>query len=216
MFIKCRDGRKNMTTVNIETMSLQEFKSGSGELKIWYGIHETMFGNCLLATTSRGLCNLYFLETTDALSDEQDDQIVISQLRKEWTKAEIISDRHKTQSICDRIFSYGANLPNLSDDSHPPLTIYLKGTNFQIQVWRALLQIPFGATTTYQKLGRSLGYPHSARAIGNAVGRNPISYLIPCHRVIRESGEVGGYRWGLERKIAILEWEVSQHKTERS
>jgi AraC family transcriptional regulator of adaptative response/methylated-DNA-[protein]-cysteine methyltransferase len=192
-------GRLHDLFVNLEAMSPQEFKSGGAGLKICYGIHETMFGDCLIATTERGICNLYFL-------DGMDDQSAALMLREEWSKAKIICDRQITQPICDRLFS---NLPNLNPASQPPLTLYVKGTNFQIQVWRALLRIPFGGITTYQGLGRSLGRPKAARAIGNAVGSNPISYLIPCHRVIRESGELGGYRWGLERKTAMLGWEAS-------
>ncbi len=192
-------GRLHDLFVNLEAMSPQEFKTGGKGLQIWYGIHETMFGDCLIATTERGICNLYFL-------DGMDNQAAALMLREEWSKAEIICDRQITQPICDRLFSH---LPNLNPDSQPTLTLYVKGTNFQIQVWRALLRIPFGGITTYQDLGRSLGRPKSARAIGNAVGSNPISYIIPCHRVIRESGELGGYRWGLERKTAILGWEAS-------
>jgi AraC family transcriptional regulator, regulatory protein of adaptative response / methylated-DNA-[protein]-cysteine methyltransferase len=85
----------------------------------------------------------------------------------------------------------------------------VKGTNFQIQVWRALLKVPFGGTITYQNLAETIDRPKAARAVGNAVGSNPIAYLIPCHRVIRNSGELGGYRWGIERKSSILGWEAS-------
>lgn len=194
-------GRLHDLFVNLEAMSPQEFKTRGKGLQICYGIHETMFGGCLIATTERGICNLYFL-------DGMDDQAAALILREEWSNAEIIGDRQITQPICDRLFS---SLPNLNNTKHPPLTLYVKGTNFQIQVWRALLRIPFGGMTTYQNLGRSLGRPNAARAIGNAVGSNPISFLIPCHRVIRESGELGGYRWGLERKTAILGWEASHN-----
>ena len=195
-------GRLHDLFVNLEAMSPQEFKLGGAGLQIWYGIHETMFGDCLIATTARGICNLYFL-------DGIDDQAAASILREEWSKAEIICDRKITQPTCDRLFSH---LPNLNTVNQPPLTLYVKGTNFQIQVWRALLRIPFGGIVTYQGLGRSLGRPKAARAIGNAVGSNPISFIIPCHRVIRESGELGGYRWGLERKTAILGWEASHQQ----
>jgi AraC family transcriptional regulator of adaptative response/methylated-DNA-[protein]-cysteine methyltransferase len=193
-------GRLHDLFVNLEAMSPQEFKSGGAGLQICYGIHETMFGDCLIATTARGICNLSFLDAMDKESAEAD-------LCKEWSKAEIICDRKITQPICDRLFSH---LPNMLSTNQPPLTLYVKSTNFQIQVWRALLQIPFGGITTYQGIARSLGRPTAARAIGNAVGSNPISYIIPCHRVIRESGELGGYRWGLERKTALLGWEASQ------
>ena len=195
-------GRLHDLFVNLEAMSPQEFKSGGVGLKICYGIHESMFGNCLIATTSRGICNLHFL-------DAMDNQTAALLLRKEWAKAEIISDRQVTQEISDRLFSH---IPNPIAANQSPLVLYVKGTNFQIQVWRALLQVPFGGITTYQGIARSIGRPTAARAIGNAVGRNPISYIIPCHRVIRESGELGGYRWGLERKTALLGWEACQIK----
>ena len=90
------------------------------------------------------------------------------------------------------------------------LILHLRGTNFQIQVWRALLRIPFGSLTTYQHLAQALGKPTAARAVGNAVGNNPVGYLIPCHRVIRGSGELGGYRWGLDRKAALIGWEAAR------
>ncbi|PZV18321.1 MAG: 6-O-methylguanine DNA methyltransferase [Pseudanabaena sp.] len=195
-------GRLHDLFVNLEAMSPQEFKTGGAGLQIWYGIHETMFGDCLIATTARGICNLYFL-------DGMDNQAAALMLREEWSNAEIISDREITQPICDRLFSH---LPNLNTAKQMPLMLYVKGTNFQIQVWRALLRIPFGGITTYQGLGRSFGRPNAARAIGNAVGSNPVSFIIPCHRVIRESGELGGYRWGLERKTAMLGWEASCQK----
>ncbi|WP_407072982.1 bifunctional helix-turn-helix domain-containing protein/methylated-DNA--[protein]-cysteine S-methyltransferase [Pseudanabaena galeata] len=192
-------GRLHDLFVNLDAMSPHEFKTGGADLQICFGIHETMFGDCLIAITERGICNLHFL-------DGMDNQSAALMLREEWSKAEIIYDCKITQPISDRLFS---NLPNLNTVSQPPLTLYVKGTNFQIQVWRALLRIPFGGITTYQGLGRSLGRSNAARAIGNAVGSNPISFIIPCHRVIRESGELGGYRWGLERKTAILGWEAS-------
>jgi AraC family transcriptional regulator of adaptative response/methylated-DNA-[protein]-cysteine methyltransferase len=184
----------------------QEFKFDGAGLKICYGIHETMFGNCLIATTSRGICNLHFL---DGVLDGTDDKVAISTLRNDWGEVEISKDLHATQEISDRLFS---NPFDSQVSKQIPLTLNfvlnMKRTKFQIEVWQALLKIPFGETRTYQELARSLGRPSSARAIGNAVGKNPISYLIPCHRVIRSSGELGGYRWGVERKAAILNWEA--------
>ena len=135
-------GRLHDLFVNLEAMSPQEFKAGGAGLQIYYGIHETMFGDCLIAMTARGICNLYFL-------DGMDDQSAASMLREEWSSAEIISDRQITQPISDRLFS---SLPNLNTANQPPLTLHVKGTNFQIQVWRALLRIPFGGITTYQGL----------------------------------------------------------------
>ena len=187
-------GRLHDLFVTIEAMSPGEFKTGGRGLTIDYGLHKTPFGNCLIALTGRGICNLQFLDGIDEKS-------ALHLLRSDWANADIIRNQQITAEICDRIFH---------PSPQPPLTLHIKGTNFQIQVWRALLQIPFGGLTTYQGLATSIGRPTAARAIGNAVGRNPVGYLIPCHRVIRGTGESGGYRWGLERKTVLLGWEASR------
>ncbi|MDZ8051366.1 MAG: methylated-DNA--[protein]-cysteine S-methyltransferase [Aulosira sp. ZfuVER01] len=190
-------GRLHDLFVNLEAMSPGEFKAGGAGLQIRYGIHDTLFGKSLIATTSRGVCNLYFLDTAD-------EQIAEQTLHRSWKNAEIIHDQQTTQPLHDQIFN-----PN-SLNIDKPLTLLVKGTNFQIQVWKALLQVPFGGMTTYQKIAEMIGRPTAARAVGNAVGNNPIAYIIPCHRVIRESGEMGGYHWGLERKAIMLGWEASR------
>ncbi|MEG3940824.1 methylated-DNA--[protein]-cysteine S-methyltransferase [Microcoleus sp. S36b_A3] len=190
-------GRLHDLFVNLEAMSPGEFKAGGAGLQIRYGIHDTPFGTSLIATTARGICNLYFLDTADEQTAEKT-------LRLTWKNAEIIRDEQATQSLRDLIF----NSETFSEQK--PLTLLVKGTNFQIQVWRALLQLPFGAIATYQTIAQMVARPTAARAVGNAIGKNPIGYLIPCHRVIRESGEVGGYGWGVERKTVMLGWEASQ------
>lgn len=190
-------GRLHDLFVNLEAMSPGEFKAGGAGLQIRYGIHDTPFGTSLIATTARGICNLYFLETTD-------EQTAAQRLQLTWKNAEIIRDEQATQSLRDLIF----NSETLSEQK--PLTLLVKGTNFQIQVWRALLQLPFGAIATYQTIAQMVARPTAARAVGNAIGKNPIGYLIPCHRVIRESGEIGGYGWGVERKTVMLGWEASR------
>ncbi|MBD2568447.1 methylated-DNA--[protein]-cysteine S-methyltransferase [Anabaena lutea] len=191
-------GRLHDLFVKLEAMSPGEFKSGGAGLKIWYGIHETPFGDCLIATTVRGICNLHFLDTGDEETAEQT-------LRQEWKNAEIIHDQDVTEETITRIFQPVA-------DNSPPLIVHVKGTNFQIQVWRSLLRVPWGGITTYQGLAASMDRPTAARAVGNALGSNPVAHLIPCHRVIRESGEMGGYRWGLERKTVLLGWEASRNQ----
>ena len=190
-------GRLHDLFVNVEAMSPGEFKAGGLGLQILYGIHDTLFGKSLIATTDRGVCNLYFLDATDEQNAEQI-------LQRSWLNAEIIHDQQATQSLHKLIF----DTATFTDQK--PLTLLVKGTNFQIQVWRALLKVPFGGITTYQTIAETIDRPTAARAVGNAVGNNPIAYLIPCHRVIRESGELGGYRWGLERKTVILGWEASR------
>jgi AraC family transcriptional regulator of adaptative response/methylated-DNA-[protein]-cysteine methyltransferase len=190
-------GRLHDLFVNLEAMSPGEFKAGGAGLQIRYGVHATPFGQALIATTARGVCNLHFL---DAIDEQTAEQI----LRLEWAKAEIIRDQQVTQPLYSLIFN-PAVLHN-----QPPLTLLVKGTNFQVQVWRALLNVPFGGITTYQTVADLIDRPTASRAVGNAIGSNPIGYLIPCHRVIRESGKLGGYRWGVERKTAILGWEASR------
>lgn len=189
-------GRLHDLFVKLEAMSPGEFKSGGTGLEIRYGIHQTLFGECLIALTTRGICNLQFLETTDQNMAEQ-------LLRSEWFNADLILDQQGTEEICDRIFQ-----PTITDGK--PLLVCVKGTNFQIQVWRFLLNIPLGGITTYQTIANQINSPNAARAVGNALSHNPVGYLIPCHRVIRETGELGGFRWGLERKSVLLGWEASQ------
>lgn len=189
-------GRLHDLFVNLEAMSPGEFKTGGAGLQIRYGIHDTPFGKSLIATTARGICNLHFLDATDEQTAEQ-------ALRQSWSNAEVICDQQTTQPLRDVIFA------PLTDRIQKSLTLLVKGTNFQIQVWRALLRVPSGRIATYQTIAETIGRPTAARAVGNAVGNNPVGYLIPCHRVIRESGELGGYRWGLERKTVILSWEAS-------
>ncbi|MBT9313517.1 bifunctional helix-turn-helix domain-containing protein/methylated-DNA--[protein]-cysteine S-methyltransferase [Leptothoe kymatousa] len=187
-------GRLHDLFVTLEAMSPGEYKSAGAGLQIRYGIHNSPFGDCLIAMTDRGICNLHFLDNPNQAVAEQ-------QLKTEWPNATIRYEQKATEHICDQIF-HRAN--------RSPLTLHVKGTNFQIQVWQALLKIPLGGLATYQGLAKSMGKPTAARAIGNAVGRNPVGYLIPCHRVIRGSGELGGYRWGLDRKTVLVGWEASQ------
>jgi AraC family transcriptional regulator, regulatory protein of adaptative response / methylated-DNA-[protein]-cysteine methyltransferase len=140
------------------------------------------------------LCNSTIITSTHRTYEKTAAQ----RLRSAWKNAEIIRDEQVTQSLCYRIF----NSETLSEQKS--LTVLVKGTNFQIQVWRALLQLPFGTIATYQTIAEMVAHPTAARAVGNAIGKNPIGYLIPCHRVIRESGEIGGFGWGVERKTVML------------
>jgi AraC family transcriptional regulator of adaptative response/methylated-DNA-[protein]-cysteine methyltransferase len=189
-------GRLHDLFVNLEAMSPGEFKTGGVGLTIAYGIHNTPFGKALIATTARGICDFRFL-------DDLDEQKLECNLSESWKNAAIHFDPDATQELCDRLFD------PTKVRSAQPVTVLAKGTNFQIQVWRALLQIPFGGLITYQGIAEMLGRPTAARAVGSAVGKNAIAYIIPCHRVIRESGALGGYRWGLDRKTSMLAWEAS-------
>ncbi|MEM8718713.1 MAG: methylated-DNA--[protein]-cysteine S-methyltransferase [Cyanobacteria bacterium P01_G01_bin.39] len=193
-------GRLHDLFVNLEAMSPGEYQQGGRGMIIHYGVHNTPFGKSLVATTARGICNLHFL---DMDNEETAEQII----RNSWSNAQIIHDQQATKDLFHTIF-YSANF-----DQQQSLTLLVKGTNFQIQVWRALLRIPSGGLVTYQTIAEAIARPTASRAVGNAVGKNPIGYLIPCHRVIKASGEVGNYRWGRTRKNAILGWEAS-HQTE--
>lgn len=190
-------GRLHDPFVTLEALSPGEYKTGGQGIVIRYGLHETPFGLALLGITERGICHLSFV-TADEISPAR------AILNQAWPAAELQPDADSTVAYCDAIFT------PLAERSQP-LTVVVKGTNFQVQVWRALLSIPPGGLATYQSLAAAIGRPTAARAVGNAVGKNPIAYLIPCHRVIRASGALGGYRWGLARKSAILAWEAAQH-----
>jgi AraC family transcriptional regulator of adaptative response/methylated-DNA-[protein]-cysteine methyltransferase len=181
--------------INLEAMSPAEYRDGGRGLSIRYGVHETPFGLALIATTAKGICNLEFLD---------DPAPAAARLRALWPQAQLIRDAEATQTVCDRL------LQPLGTPPPQPLSLRVKGTNFQIQVWRALLKLPFGRLSTYQSIANDIGRPTASRAVGTAIGKNAIAYLIPCHRVIRTDGHLGGYRWGLSRKSTLLGWETSR------
>ncbi|MBT8397015.1 MAG: methylated-DNA--[protein]-cysteine S-methyltransferase [Gemmatimonadetes bacterium] len=187
--------------INTEGVTPGEYKSGGLSLRIGYGFHPTPFGDALLAATERGLCHLAFLGS-DRDSDRDD---ALAGLKEEWPGASLAESAGTTGHFARAIFNPGEGSPPKA-----PLSLFLKGTNFQLKVWNALLRIPSGAVTTYGRLARAMGSSGSARAVGSAVGRNSIAYLIPCHRVIREMGDFGQYRWGPTRKGAMLAWESAQ------
>jgi AraC family transcriptional regulator, regulatory protein of adaptative response / methylated-DNA-[protein]-cysteine methyltransferase len=190
-------GRLHDLFVTLEAMSPGEARDGGHGLKIRYGLHDSPFGRCLIAATERGICALRF---TDGMTGADP----VTLLRQEWPAAELELDRECAARLGNRVFA------PLNSPSRQPLALLVKGTNFQIHVWRALVSVPFGAVTTYGKLAARAGRPHAARAVGAAVGANPVAFLIPCHRVLRESGAIGDYRWGRTRKAALLGWEAAQ------
>lgn len=178
--------------VNMEAVTPGEFRKRGEALTIRYGFHPSPFGQCFIAVTGKGICSLEFIG--NAASDE-----AVAELKKRWEYAQIIQDQKATKDYLDKIFS------DRIRESRP--TLQVKGTNFQIKVWEALLKIPQGAVVSYEALAASIGRPKAVRAVANAVGHNPIAFLIPCHRVIRKTGAIGGYHWGIGKKIAILLWE---------
>ena len=189
-------GRLHDLIVSVDAVTPGEYKRGGAGLAISWGVHASPFGDCLLAQTARGVCALEFLqpETEDA---------ALARLRALWENAQIEHAPQLTAPVAARIFDAGAKRP-------APLSLLVKGTNFQIKVWEALLRIPPGRISTYAGIAGRLGAPLAARAVGSAVAANPIGYLIPCHRVIRNSGAFGEYRWGALRKRALLASELAQ------
>lgn len=181
-------GRLHDLFVNTEAVSPGEYKSRGAGVTIRYGLHPTPFGKCLIGTTDRGICHLSFVASSEG--DAIDDLVT------EWKQAKMIEDHRATGALVEPIFDLGYR--------GKPLTVHLRGTNFQLKVWEALLKIPAGAVTTYEGIASRIGKPTATRAVGTAIGHNPIAVLIPCHRVIRKVGEFGNYRYGALRKKALL------------
>ena len=180
-----------------EAVTPGEYKGGGEGLKIFYGCHPTPFGYCLMGVTERGICYLEF--QTDGQKNPS-----IQGIQKRWPRADIVFKPKKSHALVKKVFEFNP-VPERS-----PLHLYVKGSNFQMKVWEALLKIPLGKVVTYEDVARRIKMPRSARAVGNAVGQNPIPFLIPCHRVIRKMGEFGNYGGGRERKMAMLGWEAAK------
>ncbi len=190
-------GRLHDLLINVEAVTPGQFKSLGAGLDIVYGFHQTRFGRTFIAVTERGICRLEFVAAETA---EQ----VLFRLKRAWPNAGLEPDQTTTAQHIARIFT----APGAAGRDRP-LPLLLKGTNFQLRVWRALLEIPPGHLVSYSFLAEKIDRPGAARAVGTAVGNNPLGYLIPCHRVLRSNGDIGGYRWGNERKLAILGHEFS-------
>lgn len=180
--------------VSCDAITPGELRSAGAGLEIRYGIHETPFGGCLLASTERGVCKLAFVDADD------EERTLEAELRSEWSNAIITRDDAVTGDIAADVFArdFGARRP---------LHLLLKGTNFQIKVWEALLRIPPGGLADYGAVAEMVGAPGAARAVASAVAKNDIALLIPCHRVIRRTGDFSSYRWGPNRKRALIAWE---------
>ena len=182
--------------VSLEAVTPGEFKTQGSGLTIEYAVHETVFGSAFIAITPRGICKFSFPEPSNA---EQE----IKDLVKRWPYAQLINNSKHTAEIIESMFA-------IENDKDRPLSLLVSGTNFQVSVWRALLDIPMGKVVSYSQVAASIGRPKSARAVGKAIGSNPIGFLIPCHRVIQQSGNLGGYHWGETRKHAIHLWEAAR------
>lgn len=197
-------GRLHDLFVTYEGVTPGEYKAMGAGLEIAYGFHNGPFGVFLIATTERGVCALEF-----AGEDGRDAALQAVQAR--WPGARFVRRQKDTEAIAASIFSS----PRLNGEK--PLKLWFKGTNFQIRVWDALLRVPPGALTTYGAIAEAIGMPTAARAVGNAIGANPIGYLIPCHRVIRATAMADtNYRWGPARKLALIGWEAAQAEDART
>ncbi|MDZ7359783.1 MAG: bifunctional helix-turn-helix domain-containing protein/methylated-DNA--[protein]-cysteine S-methyltransferase [candidate division KSB1 bacterium] len=191
-------GRLHELFVTCEAVTPGEFKNKGEGLQIFYGFHPTLFGECLLAVTERGICHLSFLSSGGRAK-------MLKSLKEKWKNAALLEMPSRTRPLAEQIFN------PIKNGGLRPLHLFLAGTNFQIKVWEALLKIPAGAVASYEDIAARLGMPKASRAVGNAVAKNPIAYLIPCHRVVRKLGEFGNYRWGAARKQAMLGWELAKH-----
>lgn len=188
-------GRLHDLFVTHEAMSPGEWKAGGEGLTITYGFHPCPFGMALVMLTPRGLAGL-------ALADAGKERASLRDMRQRWPKAKYVEDYAATAATARRIFDSAMWKPD------QPLRVVLIGTDFEIRVWEKLLTIPMGKLTTYTDLARSAGAPKAARAVGSAVGKNPISFVVPCHRVVGKNGDITGYHWGISRKRAMLGWEA--------
>jgi AraC family transcriptional regulator of adaptative response/methylated-DNA-[protein]-cysteine methyltransferase len=181
-------GRLHDLFVTCDAMTPGEFKALGGRLVIRFGLHDAPLGRVLLGATERGVCWLSFVA---------DDAAALEAFRREWQGATLVRDQAATAAFARRAFACAGG-------ARAPLPLLLRGTNFQIKVWEALLRIPFGHLVSYHALAGAIGQPSAARAVGAAVGRNNISWLIPCHRVILATGVIHNYRWGAAQKRKLL------------
>ncbi|HUF74448.1 MAG TPA: methylated-DNA--[protein]-cysteine S-methyltransferase [Gammaproteobacteria bacterium] len=181
--------------VRLEAVTPGEFRTAGEGLAIRYGTAASPFGRAFVAATERGICALAFL-------DEETEDTALESLARTWPRAALVADASEAAALAAQVFGRATA-------GRAPVSVFVRGTNFQTAVWRALLAIPEGKLASYGDVARAIGKPDAVRAVGTAVGANPCAFLIPCHRVIRGNGEIGGYRWGLTRKRAINIWEAA-------
>jgi AraC family transcriptional regulator of adaptative response/methylated-DNA-[protein]-cysteine methyltransferase len=198
-------GRLHDLFVTLEAMTPGEFKARGSGLTILTGFHESPFGECVVAVTERGVCGLSFVVDGDRPA-------AMTELTNRWAGATFVEHPQSTKPVAEQVFAAWGGAPWQPDTSHltrpavtpTPLSVLVRGTNFQVRVWDALLRIPPGAVASYEDIATAAGSSGAIRAVGSAIARNPVAYLIPCHRVIRKTGAFGGYHWGAARKVAML------------
>ncbi len=188
-------GRLHDLFLRWEAMTPGEFARGGAGLTVIWGWFDSPFGPALVMGTDKGICGIGFAAESGAEATMQD-------LRARWPKATFVEDAARLRPWAQAAFGAG--------DAEAPAPLYLIGAPFQIKVWEALLRIPSGHVTTYSDIAQAIGHPQAVRAVGTAVGRNPVSWLIPCHRALRKSGGLGGYHWGMPVKRAMLAWESAR------
>jgi AraC family transcriptional regulator of adaptative response/methylated-DNA-[protein]-cysteine methyltransferase len=190
-------GRLHDLFVTHEAMSPGEWKAGGAGLTLAYGFHPSPFGQALLVATERGLAGLAF-------ADPDEKARALDDMRQRWPRAQFREDTARAAGLARRIFD-----PKLWKQDRP-LRVVMIGTDFEVRVWETLLKIPMGRVTTYSDVATKIHAPTAARAVGAAVGKNPIAFVVPCHRVIGKGGDLTGYHWGLTRKRAMLGWEAGR------
>jgi AraC family transcriptional regulator of adaptative response/methylated-DNA-[protein]-cysteine methyltransferase len=193
-------GRLHDLFVDHEAMTPGDYKRRGEGLEVAYGFHETPFGDTLMLSTERGIAGLAFVDEDKGQTRAE----ALADMTTRWPKARFVEAPEQTAGHVRRVFD-----PARWTEAQP-VRLVLIGTDFEVRVWEALLKIPMGRAVTYADIARHLGQPTAARAVGSAVGRNPISFVVPCHRVLRGDGQLGGYHWGLTRKRALIGWETGR------
>jgi AraC family transcriptional regulator of adaptative response/methylated-DNA-[protein]-cysteine methyltransferase len=188
-------GRLHDLFVTTVAVTPGKYKHRGRGLTISYGFHDTPFGRCLIAMSDKGITTLEFVD------DESD--VALDRLVNTWRAARLLEDSQATAGTISKVFDTESGEP-------PSVALHIHGSNFQLKVWEALLKIPCGDIVSYHDVATEIGRPRSDRAVATAIARNPVAFLIPCHRVIRRSGAFGGYRWGPQRKRALLAWEAAR------
>jgi AraC family transcriptional regulator of adaptative response/methylated-DNA-[protein]-cysteine methyltransferase len=190
-------GRLHDLFVTHEAMSPGEWKTGGEGLTVFFGFHPSPFGSALVMATERGLAGLAF-------ADPGEEPAALADMKARWPRATYVENSARTAAIARRIFD------SSQWQQDKPLRVVLIGTDWEVRVWETLLQIPMGRLTTYSDIASKIRKPAAARAVGAAVGKNPVSFVVPCHRVVGKSGDLTGYHWGITRKRAMLGWEAGQ------
>ena len=190
-------GRLHDLFVTHEAMSPGEWKTGGAGMTLTYGFHPSPFGTAIVIASGRGLAGLAF-------ADPGEEQAAFADMRRRWPRASFVEDHAGTAALAQRIFD------RKLWSADQPLRVVLIGTDFEVRVWQTLLKIPMGRAVCYSDIATNISRPKASRAVGAAIGKNPISFVVPCHRALGKSGTLTGYHWGITRKQAMLGWEAGQ------